>query len=47
MTTQPDATATLAPRQPTGAAGRRGPFQPSERVQLTDARGRMRLDTRR
>ena len=38
MTTQPDATAPLAPPQPTGAAGRRGPFQPGERVQLPDAR---------
>ncbi|WP_082176986.1 tRNA (adenine-N1)-methyltransferase [Arsenicicoccus sp. oral taxon 190] len=39
MTTQP------APQQPTGALGRRGPFQPGERVQLTDARGRMHTIT--
>ncbi|WP_286955960.1 MULTISPECIES: tRNA (adenine-N1)-methyltransferase [Arsenicicoccus] len=45
MRTQPDATAPLAPPQPTGAAGRRGPFQPGERVQLTDARGRMHTIT--
>ncbi|MBI9114951.1 tRNA (adenine-N1)-methyltransferase [Sanguibacter sp. YZGR15] len=40
MTPQPD-----APETPTGAAQRRGPFRPGDRVQLTDPRGRLHTIT--